>query len=118
MLLGTGAEELDPISSHLVVAFAQRAGIARGTDGAQVGAAVRAYLAAHPLPPDLATEITQVLRELLTEASPGADRAARALGEARGALDHVPVGARAPAPSAQRMGVLGRFGLEVKKPSG
>lgn len=118
LLLGAGAEELDPIAAHLVVTFAQRAGIAPGADGAQVGAAVRAYLTTRPLPPELATELQQAVRELLTEASPGAERAARALGEARGALEHVPVAARVPAAGAQRMGVLGRFGLDVKKPPG
>jgi hypothetical protein len=106
-------DELDAVEQSLLAGLAFRAGVA-GADSKDALVKIDAYFQAHPLPDDLAKEITAVLREVLAS-SDGGEQAAAALGAAADAASKVPVQQRAPTAGAQRMGVMGRFGLTTTK---
>ena len=105
-------DDLDAIEQSLLAGFAQRAGI-DAADAASAALKIDAYFQSHPLPGDLASTMTAVLRELL--ATNNAVEAAAALGSAADAASKVPVAQRGAVEGAQRMGVMGRFGLSADK---
>lgn len=114
VLAAAPLDELNPIEEAILAAFARRIGMTDGADANALAQKIGEHFVQHPLPTALATEVHAALGEMLKTNSAN-EAAAQALGTAAGKDAKVPVGQRAAADGATKMGVLGRFALHVKK---
>lgn len=104
-------DELDVVEEALLARFAARIGLEPGHGGAELARLIDQHFQQSPLPAGLSSSMNAVLRALVK--GHNGEAAAAALGAATGGVSKVPVGQREGADGSTRMGVMGRFALQV-----
>lgn len=114
--LGFDPAQAPPAIAAMVGAFAREAGVSEGEPREVVAAKLQAFLAAHPLDPELLFEVTRGLREEVATYSP--EELARDVAHALGLVRPALVPKDGPVPEgAVRAGPLARFALEPEPPA-